>query len=70
MTENWSHWYFRNEFSIRGNVMFQQLSVFGASRKLLPAPNKGITMPMSEIKQWFDAYITKDIKSKYAISKA
>ena len=34
---------------------------------IAPAPHKGITIPFAEIKQWFDAHITEDMKSKYAV---
>lgn len=31
-----------------------------------PAPHQGITIPMVEIKQWFEDHITEDLKSRYA----
>lgn len=30
------------------------------------APHQGITIPMAEIKAWFDAHITEDLKQMYA----
>lgn len=31
------------------------------------APHEGITIPMVEIKAWFDAHLTDDLKSMYGL---
>lgn len=34
------------------------------------APRKGITIPMSDIKAWFEAHVTDDMKSMYSLVEA